>query len=250
MRRAGTCLILYSLLSPPVLAQAGSFAVDSCEAVVAADVNNDGKTDLLCPYDYGNAKTRTFVQLSGGTTSSAWTPWSPDHGAGSFAVGSCRDIVAGDVNGDGKTDLLCPYDYGNAKTRTFVQLSGGTTSSAWTPWSPDHGAGSFAVGSCRDIVAGDVNGDGKTDLLCPYDYGNAKTRTFVQLSGGSTSSEWTPWSPDHGAGSFAVVYDAQYPRIVAGELVHYKTTLLITSVQGSRLVCYRSSDSRDTDSIN
>ncbi|ASJ73876.1 hypothetical protein IMCC3135_18985 [Granulosicoccus antarcticus IMCC3135] len=176
---------------------AGSFAVGSCSDIVAGDVNGDGKTDLLCPYDYGKEATTTFVQLSSGTTSSAWTPWSPDHGTGSFAVGSCSDIVAGDVNGDGKTDLLCPYDYGKAATTTFVQLSGGMTSNEWTPWSPDHGADTFAVRSCKDIVAGDVNGDGKTDLLCPYDYGKEATTTFVQLSDGPTSSTWTPWSPVH-----------------------------------------------------
>ena len=36
-------------------------------------------------------------------------------------------IVTADVNGDGKTDLICPFDYGNGSTQTIAQiLTGGT----------------------------------------------------------------------------------------------------------------------------
>ncbi len=55
-----------------------------------------------------------------------------------------------------------------------------------------HGQRSFALDLCKSLQVGDVNGDGYTDLICPYDYGSASTATFVQLSDGKSFSGWTP----------------------------------------------------------
>ncbi len=180
------------------------FSIDRCKTLQSADVNGDGNDDLICPYDYGSAKTATFVQFSHNPSASVWTIWSAPTGTGSFAVGQCKTIQTGDVNGDGMADLICPYDYGGARTKTFVQLSSGETGSNWTSWSPLAPSGSFAVGQCRPMRTGDVDGDGKDDLICPYDYGGARTKTFVQFSSGASGSKWTDWSPLAPSGSFAV----------------------------------------------
>ena len=180
------------------------FSISQCKTMQTADVNGDGNDDLICPYDYGSAKTATFVEFSNDPAASEWTIWSSPTGSGSFAVGQCKTMQTGDVNGDGKADLICPYDYGGAKTKTFVQLSNGDSGSGWTSWSPLAASGSFAVGQCKPMQTGDVNGDGKDDLICSYDYSGTKSKTFVQFSSGATSSSWTAWSPETPSSSFAV----------------------------------------------
>lgn len=167
----------------------GSIALTRCKPLSAADVNGDGKTDLICAYDYGNANTETFVQLSQGNKFAGWQSWSAATGPGKFTLTSCNSLSVADVNGDGRTDLICPYDYGNANTETFVQLNQGGKFSGWQSWSPPTGTGSIDLTLCTPLSTADVNGDGETDLICPYDYGDANTETFVQT--------FTGGFPDH-----------------------------------------------------
>ncbi len=135
---------------------------------------------------------------------SGWTTWAARTGNGAFALDLCKSLQVGDVNGDGYTDLICPYDYGSASTATFVQLSDGASFSGWTTWAARTGNGAFALDLCKSLQVGDVNGDGYTDLICPYDYGSASTATFVQLSDGASFSGWTTWAARTGNGSFAL----------------------------------------------
>ncbi len=179
----------------------GSIALTRCKPLSAVDVNGDGKTDLVCSYDYGSANTETFVQLSQGNKFAGWQSWSAATGPDSIDLTRCKPLNAVDVNGDGKTDLVCPYDYGSANTETFVQLSQGNKFAGWQSWRPATGPGSFALTSCNSLSVADVNGDGRTDLICPYDYGNANTETFVQLNQGGKFSGWQSWSPPTGTGS-------------------------------------------------
>ena len=181
--------------SPP-----GSFALGVCQGgVQAADVNGDGRTDLLCAYRYNRTKNRTFVQLANRNGMlQRWAAWSNED---TRDIGKCRGGVhAADVNGDGRTDLLCAYQSGhwrNTPAQTFVQLANtnSTSGGRWTAWSDESRAGSFSMSACRWILLGDVNTDGKTDLICPYDYDGRSTLTFVQLAkpDGAGSYKWAAW---------------------------------------------------------
>jgi hypothetical protein len=80
--------------------------------------------DLFCNYDYGSASTATFVQMAGENSYTSWQVATPATGEGQFAMGQCvKGVLPGDYNGDGHTDLACPYDYGDNFNRTFVQLA-------------------------------------------------------------------------------------------------------------------------------
>ena len=127
-------------------------AGDSPYSVTAADVNGDGKLDLIS----ANSGVNTLSVLT-------------NSGNGSFAlsssptVGSFPDFVAAaDVNGDGKPDLISA----NGGTNTLSVLT-------------NNGSGGFApastpgVGTYPDSVAvADINGDGKPDLICANHDGN------------------------------------------------------------------------------
>ena len=66
-------------------------------SIAVADVNGDGKADLICANYYGNSLSVLTNNGSGGF----------GHSNATYAVGSGRVCVtAADVNGDGKVDLI------------------------------------------------------------------------------------------------------------------------------------------------
>jgi uncharacterized protein (DUF2141 family) len=112
-------------------------------SVCAADVNGDGKMDLIC----ANLSDETLTVLT-------------NDGKGDFALSSSLPagispecVIAADVNGDGKVDLICAnYDsplmiYTNDGSGGFVLSS------------------EYLGGGLSCVVATDVNGDGKVDLI-------------------------------------------------------------------------------------
>jgi hypothetical protein len=117
--------------------------------VTTADINGDGKPDLICANHYSGTLTMLTNDGSGLFVSNA-----------TLNVGfDVNYVVAADVNGDGKPDLVC--------------ANLGPTLTVWT----NNGCGVFgsnatysvgAVGP-RCVVAADVNGDGKVDLICVSD---------------------------------------------------------------------------------
>jgi hypothetical protein len=132
------------------------------QSVAVADVNGDGKPDLLVAnecMDYNCATNGTSGVLLGngdGTFGTATTYGSAGYDAQSVAVG--------DVNGDGKPDLLLANRCGSDKScRTQGNVAvllgngDGTFQTAVIYASPGFGVWSVAVG--------DVNGDGEPDLL-------------------------------------------------------------------------------------
>ena len=180
----------------------GVFDLNRCRSMQVADPNQDGLTDLVCPYAYGDGTTQTWVQFSSANGYGDWMAWGPRTGPGIFDLNRCRPMEVADLNQDGLTDLVCPYDYGNSDTQTWVQFSSTSGYGDWTAWSPRTGPGVFDLNRCRSMQVADLNQDGLTDLVCPYDYGNSDTQTWVQFSSTSGYGDWTAWSPRTGPGMF------------------------------------------------
>jgi hypothetical protein len=123
--------------------------------IVAADVNGDGKPDLISANQTDNTLTVLTNNGSGGFGFDATLP------VGSKPLG----LIAADVNGDGRLDLVCA----NNGTNTLTVLT-------------NNGSGIFGsnatvtVGNLPySIAAADVNGDGKLDLICANQNDNTLT---------------------------------------------------------------------------
>jgi FG-GAP-like repeat len=140
----------FVLASSPT-ASVGSFT----QSVVAADVNGDGKLDLISA-NSGDGTGNTLSVLTNNRGGGFTLASSPIVGESPWSV------VAADVNGDGKVDLICA----NAAI-----LSKGVDGTLSVLTNRGNGlfvtAGTYIVGAYpMSVTAADVNGDGKMDLIC------------------------------------------------------------------------------------
>jgi hypothetical protein len=172
---------LSGVSSPVSWYQSNPFTLANVQGrMVAGDWNGDGKDDLALAYDYGNNTARIFRFFSNG---SSFTLSNTDWMASTYALGSVGDrMAAGDVNGDGKDDIVMAYDYGNF-FRLHTWLSGVSYQGGWYEGSPT----TLASVQGR-IVTGDWNGDGRDDLALASDLGNHTVRIFRFFSSGASFS--------------------------------------------------------------
>jgi hypothetical protein len=160
----------------------GSLTVgNSPHAVVFADINGDGLLDMaVANYGDGTISILTNNGSSGFVSAATLSPG-----------GSPASVVIADVNGDGKPDLICA-NYG---------LGGGNTLSVYTndgsggfSWSSSPTVGSGPV----DVMAVDVNGDRKLDLVCA----NLASSTLTVLTNDGTGNFVLAETPSVGSQPF------------------------------------------------
>jgi hypothetical protein len=119
------------------------------QSLVAADVYGDFKLSLVCANFTGTSYASTLTVLT-------------NYGNGIFGsnvsltVGpNPRSVVAADINGDGKADLITANLFG---TLTVLTNGGGGMFGSNATYT--------VAGNPTAVVAADVTGDGKLDLVC------------------------------------------------------------------------------------
>jgi len=162
----------------------------------AGDVNGDGYSDVIVGapmYDHGQIEEgRAYVYLgsASGYLGLAWIAES-DQASAYFGWSVA---TAGDVNGDGYSDVIVGayrYDYlQSGDGRLYVYLgsaSGLATNATWTAYGDQAGAGL----GVSVAPAGDVNGDGYSDVIVGTGSAGRANTYFGSASGLAASAAWT-----------------------------------------------------------
>ncbi|MFH0980802.1 MAG: integrin alpha [Planctomycetota bacterium] len=172
----------------------------------AGDVNGDGYSDVIVgAYWYTNGEAeegRAFVFHGSGGGINPTPNWTGESDQASARLG-CSVATAGDVNGDGYSDVIVGaylYDNGQANEgRAFVYHGSASGPSATANWTAESDQANAEFGGSV-MTAGDVNGDGYSDVIVGahyYDNGqNNEGRAFVYHGSGSGLSAAANWTAE------------------------------------------------------
>jgi hypothetical protein len=173
--------------------------------MVTTDANGDGNSDIVSAYQYPDGTIKLHM-FSGGVGTSAAATW---YTSGAFSLANVAGrMVGGDFNGDHKGDVAMLYDTGGGTMKVFRFVSNGSSFSAV---GETYRSGYSLSNVLDHVVATDVNGDGKDDIVTAYQYpdGTIKLHVFLSGSGTATASTW------YTSGSFSLA--AVGGRMVGGD---------------------------------
>ncbi|WP_370615384.1 FG-GAP repeat domain-containing protein [Mumia sp. Pv 4-285] len=173
-----------SMWSPSTSFPAGS-GFTYATGILVGDVDGDGRPELAARLGTGQS---LFVLPNNGSTSG--NPWTTLRAAGT-EWGFASRILVDDVNGDGRQDLLV-LDRAAANGTLWIYLHNGAATG--NPWPSRYFAGT-GWNIFDMILAGDVTGDGKSDLVGRQPGGDL----YAYPGNGSTTS--FPWDPRVWVGS-------------------------------------------------
>ncbi|MEO6807812.1 MAG: VCBS repeat-containing protein [Isosphaeraceae bacterium] len=112
------------------------------EAAVAVDLTGDGVPEILP----NTVNTVVFYDLKSKGTKPVWKTFAFGNAAAGHGVGT------GDVNGDGRVDLLTP--------KGWFEAPENPSSDSW-PWHPEWTLGATGI----QMLARDIDGDGLSDVV-------------------------------------------------------------------------------------
>jgi hypothetical protein len=211
----------------PSFAAQKTFAVGNGPfAVAAADVNGDGRPDLVVA---NFTDSTVSVLLNTTVPGSATAAFAPQQ---TFAVGAADAVAAADVNGDGRPDLVVA-----GGSTVSVLLNTTVAGSATAAFAPQQ---TFAVGpSPLSVAAADLNGDGRPDLAVANEGNKTVSVLLNTTTAGATTAAFAPQQtfavgtlPD-GVAAVDLNGDSRPDLAVANLSDNTVSVLLNTTVAGS-----------------
>lgn len=157
-----------------------TWCAGSTKRVFKGDFNVDGRIDLLCHDAKTGHKQIDFASTSGQYAGNDWSTTT------AWCNGDKDRLMIGDFNNDNRDDLLCRNVLNGNVSIDYASTAGNFGGTEWT------GSGVGCTGFGKQYM-GDLNGDGRDDLLCHYPeglshLGQGFTRSLADGSGRFTTS--------------------------------------------------------------
>ena len=176
------------------------------------DVNGDGRADIV---GFGSAGAYTALGQADGTFAApilALNGFSADVAGGGWVSQDLYPRVLGDVNGDGRADIV---GFGSAGAYTALGQADGTFAApflALSGFSADVAGGGWVSQDLYPRVLGDVSGDGRADIV---GFGSAGAYTAIGQADGTFAAPFLALS-GFGAGAAGGGWTSQdlYPRVL------------------------------------
>lgn len=146
------------------------------------DVNGDGYSDVIVgAYGYSTSAGRAYIYFGGSSMNNVADVTMTGESASSFFGWAVSG--AGDVNADGYADALVgAYGFNASTGKAYIFFGGSSMNNAADVVFNGEAAGNIFSSSVS--TAGDVNGDGYSDILIGADqYGSNAGRAYVYFGG-------------------------------------------------------------------
>jgi hypothetical protein len=177
-------------------------------SIIVADLNGDGRQDILYSDKHGPGCGVWWLENPGPKYALAkWTK----HKVIAGDLDGCMLIEYADVDGDGLSDIVAPVDFpkvADQPRQRRIRLARRLDSSG-TKWSIHDIDIAPNSGQPKAVTVGDVNGDGKPDLVV----------TSTGATEGQMGTYWLEQGADHAAANWKV-HRIAGPEGIKYDLVH------------------------------
>jgi hypothetical protein len=179
----------------------GANEVEQLPVKRRGDVNGDGRADLTAVLDQGNGRTAIWNVVAGPTgLQTGQLAWDSGDNGG-YAMYRTRP-VRGDFDGDGRTDAVLIREEAGRRIGMYRALSDNERYEMESAPVWYSGANGWPLSTAR-IIAGDVNGDGKDDIVAQLNVNGTSWRTLTFLGPAlnqptqtlQTTSQWSGSAP-------------------------------------------------------